>query len=83
MLLENSKCRLRSDSNETVNYEINKCRKLALKLYKSRYDWVVMIIHKDVCKRLKFCLQIRFSPKNETHKILMDFEMQTDYLFPS
>ena len=37
---ENSKCRLRGDRNETINYIITECNKLAQKEYKTIHDWV-------------------------------------------
>ena len=33
---QNSKCRLRSDRDETINHIISKCSKLAQKEYKTR-----------------------------------------------
>ena len=51
---ENSKCNLCFDRDETVNYKINECSKLAPKEYKYRYDRVGKVIHWELCKKLKF-----------------------------
>ena len=55
----------------------------------TRYDWVGMVIHWKLCKKLKFDhMNKRYTHKpesvleNETHKILLDFEIQTDHLIP-
>ena len=42
---QNSKCRLCSDRDETINHIISECSKLALKEYKTRHDWVGEVIH--------------------------------------
>ena len=47
------KSRLCEERGEMVNY-INKCSKLAQKKYKTKHDWVRKVIHKELCKRLKF-----------------------------
>ena len=44
---QNSKCRLHSDRDETINHIISKCSKLVQEEYKTRYDW-------ELCKKLKF-----------------------------
>ena len=83
---QNSKCRLHGDRDEMVNHIISKCNKLALKEYKTRHDWVVKVIHWDMCKKLKFdhinkwCMQ-NPAPvlENNMHKLLWDFDIQTDH----
>ena len=35
-------------------YIISECRKLPLKEYKNRHDWVGKVIHWELCKKLKF-----------------------------
>ena len=76
-------CRLCDDRNETVYYIINKYSKQAQKEYKSRHEWVGNIIHWKLCKKLKFHDTDKHKPKsvleNKVHKILCDFEMQTDH----
>ena len=53
-LQQNSRYRLCGDRDETVNHTISECRKLTLKEYKTRRDWVGKIIHWDLCKKFKF-----------------------------
>ena len=43
--LQNSKCRLCSDSNETINHIINESKKLAKKDNKTTHDWMGKVIH--------------------------------------
>ena len=42
---QNSKYRLWSDRDETINQIISECSKLAQKKYKTRHDWVGKVIH--------------------------------------
>ena len=49
-----SKCKLYGSRNETVNQIICECSKLDQKEYKSKYVWVVTVIHCELSKRLKF-----------------------------
>ena len=51
---QNSKCRLCSDRDETINHIISKCSKLAQKEYKARHDWVGKVIPWEMCKKFKF-----------------------------
>ena len=58
--------------------------------YKTRNDWAGKVIHWEVCKKLKLDHNTKWYfnkqksiLKNETHKILWDFEIQTSYLIPS
>ena len=50
---QNSKCWLCSDRDETVNYIVSECSKLAQKKYKTRHDWVGKVIHWEMCKKFK------------------------------
>ena len=43
--LQNCKCRLCSDRDETINRIISECSKCARKEYKTRHDWVGRVIH--------------------------------------
>ena len=52
--LQNSKCRLCGDRDETINHIISECSKLAPKEYKTRHDWVGRVIHWEMCKKFKF-----------------------------
>ena len=52
-LQHNSKCRLCGNRDETLNH-ISKCSKLTQKEYKTRYNWVGKVTHKELCKKFKF-----------------------------
>ena len=76
---QNSKCRLFGDRTEMVYYIISKCNKLAQKEYKSKHDWLVKVIHWELCKRLKFdhmdynnIYLNQYLWENETCKILWE-----------
>ena len=78
------------DRDETINHIISECSKLALREYKARYDWVDKVIHWEMCKILKFDHTNKWymhnpAPvlKNATHKLLWDFNTQTDHLIPA
>ena len=65
---------------------INESGKLAQKEYKTKHDWVRKVIHWKLYKWLKFDHYNKFYGnqsesvlENETHKILYDFEKQTDH----
>ena len=51
---QNSKCRLCSDRDETINHIVSECSKLAQKEYKARHDLVVKVIHWEMCKKFEF-----------------------------
>ena len=83
---QNCRCRLCGDRYETINH-IRGCSKLAQKDYKIRHDWVDKVIHWELCKKFKFNhtnKQYMHNTKsileNEMHKILWDFEIQTNHL---
>ena len=84
---QNSICRLWGDRDETINHIISECSKLAQKEYKVRYDWVGKVIHWKMCKKFKFDHANKWyvhnpAPvlENDTHKLLWDFDIQTDHL---
>ena len=84
---QKSKCRLYSDRDETINHIISKCSKLTQKEYKTRHDWVGKVIHRELCKKFKFDHTNKwymhnptFVLENDTHKLLWDFDIQTDHL---
>ena len=86
---QNSKCRLYGDRDETINH-ISECSKLAQKEYKARHDWVGKIVHWDICRKFKFDHTNKWymhNPApvldNDTHKLLWDFNVQTDHLIPA
>ena len=83
----NSKCRLCGDRDETINHIISECSKLAQKEYKTGHDWVGQVIPWESFKKFKFdhtnkwYMHIPASvPENETHKLLVDLNIQTDHL---
>ena len=83
---QNSKCRLCGDGDETINHKISECNRLAQKEYKTRHDWVGMVIHWEMCKKFKFDHTNKWymhnpAPvlKNDTHKLLWDFGIHTDH----
>ena len=84
---QNSKCRLCSDRDETINHIISECSKLALKEYKTRHDWVGKVIHWEMCKKFQFdhtnkwyMHNSTYFLENDTHKLLWDFDIQSDHL---
>ena len=87
---QNSKYRIGGDRDEKINHIISECSKLAQKEYKARQDWVAKVIHCEMCKKFKFDHNNKWymhNPKpvleNETHKLLLDFNIQTDHLIPT
>ena len=83
---QNSKCRLCGDRDETINHIISEYNKLAQE-YKTRHNWVGKLIHWEMCKKLKFDHTNKWyihnpAPvlENNTHKLLRDFDIQTDHL---
>ena len=84
---QNSKCRLCGNRDETINHIISECSKLAQKRYKARHDWVGKVIHWEMCKKFKFDHANKWfmhNPvpvlENDTHKLLWDFDIETDHL---
>ena len=80
---QNSKCSLCGEIDETINYMISECIKLAQKEYKTCYDWV---IHWELCKKLKFDHMNKwymhnpeYVQENKTHKLFWDFEIQSNH----
>ena len=51
---QNSKFRLCSDGDETINHVISECSKLAQKENKTRHVWMGKVIHWEMCKKVKF-----------------------------
>ena len=58
-----------------------------MKEYKAKHEWVCKMIHWELCKKMKFdhtneryIHNTESALKDETHKILRDFEIQTDHL---
>ena len=68
----------------------SKCSKLTQKEYKARHAWVGKVIHWEMCKKFKFdhtnkWYMHNLAPvlKNDMHKLLWDFNIQTDHLIPA
>ena len=87
---QNSKCRLCCDRDETVNHIISECSKLAQNENKARHDWVGKLIHWKICRKFQFDHTIKWymhnpAPvlENDSHKLLWDFNIQTDHLIPA
>ena len=82
---QNSKCRLCSDRDETMNHIISESSKLAQKEYKARHDWVGKVIHWGIFKKFKFDQTNKWymhnpAPvlENDAHKLTWDFDIHTD-----
>ena len=87
---QNCKCRLCGDRDETINHIISKCSKLPQREYKARHDWVGKMIHWEMCKKLEFDHTNKWYMQNPApvqenamHKLLWDFNIQTDHLIPA
>ena len=87
---QNNKWRLCGDRDETINHIISECSKLVQKEYKARHDWVGKVIHWEMCKKFRFDHTNQWymhnpapALENDTHKLLLDFNIQTDHLTPS
>ena len=70
-----------------TSHIINKWSKLSQKEYKTTYEWLGKVIHRELCKKCQFDYMNKLyvhNPKsileNETDKFLSDFEMKTDHL---
>ena len=51
---QNRRCGLWGERDETVNYRISGCSKVAQMWYKTKHIWARKVIHWALCKRLKF-----------------------------
>ena len=87
---QNSKCRLCGDRDETINHIISEFSKLAQREYKARHDWVGKVVHWEMCRKFQFDHTNKWymhnpAPvlENATHKLLWDFNIQTDHLIPA
>ena len=87
---QNSKCRLCGDRDETINHIISECSQLSQKEYKARHDWVGKVVHWEMCRKYQFDHTNKWymhnpAPvlKKDSHKLLWDFNIQTDHLIPA
>ena len=83
----NSKRRLCSDRDETINHILSECSKLAQKKYNTRHNWVGKVIHREMCKKFKFDHTKKWSmhnparvQENNSLKLIWDFDVHTDHL---
>ena len=65
-----------------INHKISKFAQKK----KTRHNWVGKVIHRELCKKLKFDHTKKWymhNPEsvleNETHKLLWDFDIKTDH----
>ena len=84
---QNSKC---GDRDETINHIISECSKLAQKVCKARHHWVGKVVHWEMCRKFQFDHTNKWymhNPvpvlENDSHKLLWDFNIQTDHLIPA
>ena len=84
---KNSKCRLCSDRDKTINHIISERSKLSQKEYKARQDWMGKVIGWEICKKFKCDHTNKWymhnpAPvlENYTHKLLWDMDIHTDHL---
>ena len=83
---QNQKCKLLGNRDKTINHIISKYSQLAQR-NKTRHDWEGKLIHWEFYKKFKFDHTNKWYmhnsesiQENEMHKILWDFEIQTDHL---
>ena len=69
---------------------ISECSKLAQKEYKTRHDRIGKVVHWEMCRKFQFDYTNKWymhnpAPvlENDTHKLLWDFNIQTDHLIPA
>ena len=86
---QNSKCGLCGERNETINRIISECSKLAQE-YKARHDRAGVGIHREMSKKFTFDYTNKWyihnpAPviENDSHKLLWDFNIQTNHLIPT
>ena len=85
---QNSKFRLCGDRDEMINHIISEC--LAQRENKARYDWIGKVIPWEMCRKIQFDHTNKWymhntAPvlENGSHKLLWDFNIQTDHLSPA
>ena len=77
-------------TDKTINHIISECSKLAQKMYKARQHWVGKVTHWEMCRKFHFDHTNKWymcnpAPvlENDTHKLLWDFNIQTDQQIPA
>ena len=83
---QNRRCRLCGVRDEMINNIISERSKSAHKKYMTRHDWVGKVIHRKLYKKFKFDHSNKWNmfnqasvQENGTHKLLWDFDIQTDH----
>ena len=83
---EQTKYRICSNADETINHIVNECPKLAQREYKRRHDRIGGLIHWEICgangihvKSKWYEHQPQSVIENDSCKILRDFTVQTDH----
>ena len=83
---EQTKCRMCSKANETINHTVSECSKLAQREYKRRHDLIGRRIQWEICGANGIYVKSKWyehQPKavieNDSCKILWDFTVQTDH----
>ena len=78
------------DRDKTINHIISECSKLAQKEYKARHDWVGKVVRWDMCRKFQldhtnkcYMHNPELILENDSHKLLWDFNIQTDHLIPA
>ena len=78
------------DRDETINHIISECSNLAQKEYKASHDWVGKVVHREMWRKFQFDHTNKWymhNPasvlENDSHKLLWDFNIQTDHLIPA
>ena len=84
----NNKGTFCGDRDKTIKHIISEYSKLTQKEYQTRHNWVGKLVRWELCKKLKFDHTTKWQThklesvqENEAHKIIWDFEIQTDHLF--
>ena len=82
---EDSKCRLCKEKDETIDYLISSCSKIAKTDYKERHNKVASMLHWNLCKKYHLPVSKKWLEhnvekvlQNEKVKILWNFKIQTD-----
>ena len=78
------------EKKKTINHITIECSTLVQKEYKIRHDWSGTVIHRELCKNLRFNYFTKwYMPKaesalaNEMYKPLWNYEIPTDHLIPT
>ena len=83
---ENSKCRMCTKAEESINHVLSKCSNLVQREYKRRHDWFGTKIHWEICRKYDIEVKEKWYGhrsevliENDKCKVLWDFTVQTDH----